>query len=201
MLEKVDASTDVAVRGDVDVAGRAAYNLVLTPRSQGTLVESVAVAVDGENGLPLSVEVRARGQQEPAFRTAFTSLQLGAPDAALFNFTPPPGATVKEQAVPQSGFGKLDKDRKTPAAAGKAPSVTGSGWETVVGFPARASAAGAGGPSADTLLNDPLLRQATVTVSGGRAISTSLLNVLLTDDGRIFVGSVPLERLQAAAAR
>ncbi|TSE18081.1 DUF2092 domain-containing protein [Arthrobacter sp. KBS0703] len=221
MLEKVDASTDVAVRGDVDVAGRAAYNLVLTPRSQGTLVESVAVAVDGESGLPLSVEVRARGQQEPAFRTAFTSLQLGAPDAALFNFTPPPGATVKEQAVPRSGFGKrdlgehakgtagagkneqgkLDKDRKTPAAAGRAPSVTGSGWEAVVGFPARAGAAGAVGPSADTLLNDPLLRQAAVAVSGGRAISTSLLNVLLTDDGRIFVGSVPLERLQAAAAR
>jgi outer membrane lipoprotein-sorting protein len=221
MLEKVDASTDVAVRGDVEVAGRAAYNLVLTPRAQGTLVESVAVAVDGENGLPLSVEVRARGQQEPAFRTAFTSLQLGAPDAALFNFTPPPGATVKEQAVPPSGYakrdpgehskgaagagkdeqGKLEKDRKMPAAAGKAPTVTGSGWETVVGFPARASAAGAGGPSAESLLNDPLLRQATVAVPGGRAISTSLLNVLLTDDGRMFVGSVPLERLQAAAAR
>jgi hypothetical protein len=39
-----------------------------------------------------------------------------------------------------------------------------------------------------------------VTVQGGRAISTSLVNVLLTDDGRTFVGSVPLERLQAAAA-
>jgi hypothetical protein len=55
-------------------------------------------------------------------------------------------------------------------------------------------------PSVDALLNDPLLRQATVAVPGGRAISTSLLNVLLTDDGRMFVGSVPLERLQAAAA-
>lgn len=220
MLEKVDASTDVAVRGDVEVAGRAAYNLVLTPRSQGTLVESVAVAVDGENGLPLSVEVRARGQQEPAFRTAFSSLKLEAPDAAIFNFTPPPGASVKELALPSSGYakrdlgqqgretsglgkdelGKLENDRKAPAAAGGAPSVTGTGWETVVGFPARANSAAAGAPSVDTLLNDPLLRQATVAVPGGRAISTSLLNVLLTDDGRMFVGSVPLERLQAAAA-
>lgn len=220
MLKKVDDSTDVAVRGDVEVAGRAAYNLVITPRSQGTLVESVAVAVDGENGLPLSVEVRARGQQEPAFRTAFSSLKLEAPDAALFNFAPPPGATVKELALPPSGYakrdlgehskgaagfgkdeqGKLGKDRKRPVAAGTAPSVTGSGWETVVGFPVRTSAAGAGMPSVDALLNDPLLRQATVAVPGGRAISTSLLNVLLTDDGRMFVGSVPLERLQAAAA-
>lgn len=221
MLEKVDASTDVAVRDDVEVAGRAAYNLVVTPRSQGTLVESVAVAVDGESGLPLSVEVRARGQQEPAFRTAFTSLKLEAPDASVFKFTPPPGATVKELALPSSGYakrdpgeygkgavgpgkdeqGKLEKDRRPPAAAGRAPSVTGSGWETVVGFPARANSPAAGAPSLDTLLNDPLLRQATVAVPGGRAISTSLLNVLLTDDGWMFVGSVPLERLQAAAAR
>jgi len=205
MLAKIDSSTDVTVGDDVEVAGRAAYNLTLTPRSQGTLVDSVAIAVDGEKGLPLSVEVRARGQAEPAFRTAFSSLTLGAPDAGLFNFTPPPGATVKDLALPETSHAKEDMGKhhakgKSPNATGKSPSVTGSGWETVVGFPARAGGATAGGPSADTLLKDPLLRQATVTVPGGRAISTSLLNVLLTDDGRVFAGSVPLERLQAAAA-
>jgi hypothetical protein len=83
--------------------------------------------------------------------------------------------------------------------------VTGSGWDSIVEFPARstspdAAAPGAGIPSIDALLTDPLLRQATVTVPEGRAISTSLLNVLFTDDGRVFAGSVPLERLQAAAA-
>jgi hypothetical protein len=36
-------------------------------------------------------------------------------------------------------------------------------------------------------------------VAGGRLLSTSLLNILLTDDGRAFVGSVPVERLQAVA--
>ncbi|WGZ79691.1 hypothetical protein [Arthrobacter sp. EM1] len=41
--------------------------------------------------------------------------------------------------------------------------------------------------------------QLAVAVPGGRLVSTSLLNVLILDDGRIFVGSVPLERLQAAA--
>ena len=51
----------------------------------------VAIAVDGETGLPLGVEVKARGQAEPAFSVAFTSLTLEAPDASLFNFTPPPG--------------------------------------------------------------------------------------------------------------
>jgi outer membrane lipoprotein-sorting protein len=223
MLEKLDGSTDVAVAEDTEVAGRAAYNLVLTPRSAVTLVGSVAVAVDGENGLPLSVEVRARGQQEPAFRTAFSNLTLGAPDAALFNFSPPPGASVKEVAVPANPNGtkgQADKNRtgkdladKNPAGRntdnknlrGHAPTVTGSGWERIVGIPAPSASAPSesgesGKQSVDRLLNDPLLRQATVTVQGGRAISTSLVNVLLTDDGRTFVGSVPLERLQAAAA-
>lgn len=214
MLAKIDSSTEVTVGEDVEVAGRTAYSLKLTPRSQGTLVDSVAIAVDGEKGLPLSVEVRARGQAEPAFRTAFSSLTLEAPDAGLFDFTPPPGATIKEMVLPQiphakqmphpkKDMGKHHADRKAPTAAGKSVSVTGSGWETVLGFPARAAAqngAPNAAPSIDTLLQDPLLRQATVAVPGGRAISTSLVNVLLTDDGRVFAGSVPLERLQTAAA-
>jgi outer membrane lipoprotein-sorting protein len=217
MLDKLDSSTEVAVAGDTEVAGRAAYNLVLTPRSDVTLVGSVAVAVDGENGMPLSVEVRARGQQEPAFRTGFSSLTLGAPDASLFNFSPPPGASVKELAVPATGHRKdmTDKDLGSKNRAdknwdhkglrGHVPMVTGTGWERIVGIPAPSASAPSASPesgkqSLDKLLNDPLLRQATVTVQGGRAISTSLVNVLLTDDGRTFVGSVPLERLQAAAA-
>ena len=218
MLEKLDGSTDVAVAEDTEVAGRAAYNLVLTPRSAMTLVGSVAVAVDGENGLPLSVEVRARGQQEPAFRTAFSNLTLGAPDAALFNFSPPPGASVKELAVPAKPGGAKDLADRNPGSKdpadrdsahkgmrGHTPTVTGSGWERIVGIPAPSASAPSesgesGKQSVDRLLNDPLLRQATATIQGGRAISTSLVNVLLTDDGRTFVGSVPLERLQAAAA-
>lgn len=221
VLARIDASTEVTVGEDVEVAGRAAYNLKLAPRSQGTLVESVAIAVDGEKGLPLSVEVRASGQAEPAFRAAFTSLTLETPDAGLFNFTPPPGATVKEQVLPPHRHGTLPPgagmpgarnpgrhpagDGKAAVAEKKSRWVTGSGWESIVELPARstspdAAAPGAAVPSIDTLLTDPLLRQATVTVPGGRAISTSLLTVLFTDDGRVFAGSVPLERLQAAAA-
>ena len=64
----------MTVGPDVQVAGRAAYNLVLTPKSEATLVDSVAIAVDGESGLPLGVELKARGQSEPAFSVAFTSL-------------------------------------------------------------------------------------------------------------------------------
>jgi hypothetical protein len=62
----------------------------------------------------------------------------------------------------------------------------------------------AGPPSEDNGLESgsgagALLEQAAVAVPGGKLLSTALVNVLILDDGRIFAGSVPLERLQSAA--
>jgi outer membrane lipoprotein-sorting protein len=193
-LAKIDPSTDVTVGADVQVAGRPAYNLVLTPKSDATLVSSIAVAVDGQTGLPLGVEVKARGQADPAFRVAYTSLTLAAPDASVFAFSPPPGATVKEIPVPEHKHG-TDSEKATPPAKDSArkPAVTGSGWDAVVEFPA-----GTQKPTSDAAAP---LQQLTVPVQGGRLLSTALVNVLMLDDGRIFAGSVPVERLQAAAAQ
>ena len=220
LLAKLDASTEVTVGPDVQVAGRAAYNLLLTPTSDATLVESVAIAVDGDSGLPLGVEVKARGQAEPAFSVAYTSLSLEAPDAAIFNFTPPPGATVEEIPVPDHKAAAAMPPSDAAAKAAKRPTVTGTGWATVLEFPAGAVALpgqaqpqdGAPDPATANPLqpgpSDPegtrsgaaaLLEQAAVAVPGGRLVSTSLVNVLILDDGRILAGSVPLDRLQAAA--
>ena len=194
LLAKIDPSTAVKVGADVRVAGRPAYNLVLTPKSDATLVASIAVAVDGQTGLPLSVEIKARGQADPAFRVAYTSLTLGAPDASVFKFSPPPGATVKEMTVqdrkPGQGSGHATSPAKENAHK---PAVTGSGWDSVIAFPA-----GAAGPASDATA---LLQQATVPVRGGRLLSTALVNVLVLDDGRVFAGSVPPARLLTAAAQ
>jgi outer membrane lipoprotein-sorting protein len=220
LLAAADPTTEIAVLPEVNVAGRAAYNLMITPRAEGTLIDSVAIAVDGQSGLPLSVELKARGQEEPAFKLAFTSLSLEAPDASLFAFSPPPGATVKEMEVPTHGPGQwpghgtesgVVPDRVAPdAVAPEAvapghrdpsgglprPTVTGSGWESVVEFPATPASAEAGA----MVSGDPLLQQAAVAVPGGRLFSTAVVNVLFTDDGRVFAGSVPAERLLTAAA-
>lgn len=196
LLAKLDPSTDISVGTDVQVAGRSAYNLVLTPRSQQTLVGSVSIAVDGENGLPLSFQVTARGQAEPAFALAYSSLTVGAPDPALFDFTPPPGTTVKEVQPPPPPLGAHPElEGHTRGSDVGRPQVTGSGWETVVGIRVGEDALAAEG----LLTREPLLQQAMVAVPGGKVLSTSLLNVLLTDDGRIFAGAVPVEMLQAAA--
>ncbi|MDQ1584062.1 MAG: hypothetical protein QOF36_2116 [Microbacteriaceae bacterium] len=186
LLAAVEPSTRVTVGTDTSVAGRTAYDLVLTPRSPVTLVGSVSIAVDSKTGLPLSVEVRARGQQDPAFRLAFSALSLDKPSADLFTFTPPPGATVKRQPLPTH-------DSTAPSrGALPRPAVSGSGWETVVQVPA--------GAVPPDILSSPLLMGAAKPVAGGRLLSTSLVNALLTSDGRLFVGAVPADRLQAAAS-
>jgi outer membrane lipoprotein-sorting protein len=230
LLAAADPTTEIAVLPEVNVAGRAAYNLMITPRTEGTLIGSVAIAVDGQSGLPLSVELKARGQEEPAFKLAFTSLSLEAPDASLFAFSPPPGATVKEMELPAHGTeqwpghgtesgvvpdrvapdavapdsvapeavapGAVAPGHRDPNGGLPRPTVTGSGWASVVEFPASPASAEAGA----MMSGDPLLQQAAVAVPGGRLFSTAVVNVLFTDDGRVFAGSVPAERLLTAAA-
>lgn len=205
LLAKLEKSSDVSVGTDVQVAGRAAYQLMLTPKSSSTLLASVAISVDGQNGMPLGVEVKARGQAEPAFRVAFTKLALETPDAAIFTFSPPPVATVKELPVPdhKSDGTKNRPDDKAKEGYKDKVHVSGTGWESVVELPAGAlngtkgtAPDQQGGPGSAA----SLLAQASVPVPGGRLLSTALVNVLMLDDGRVFAGSVPLERLQAAAA-
>ncbi|MFP7761937.1 LolA family protein [Marisediminicola sp. LYQ85] len=187
----VDESTEISVGSESEVAGRAAYELRLDPDDADTLVDSVSVSIDAETGLALAVEVRAVGAADPVFRSAFTEITLETPDASVFEFTPPEGATVTEKALPTGPSG----DRAVPETGGDesgAPTVIGSGWSTVVELgdvevPAE-------------LAESPLFDTATTAVDGGRAFSTALVSVLLTDDGRVLAGAVPVSVLQAAAA-
>lgn len=196
-LETVDPATEVTVAEDAMVAGRTAYRLVLDPDSDRTLVGSVVLAVDSETGLPLSVEVEARGQDTPAFELGFTELNLEAPAAELFAFTPPAGATVTEHAVREHGTdhpghaGDETADGTGDATADKDGKAIkhGSGWETVIELPARDL------PQVPDLLRTEL----TQPVDGGRLLSTALVNVFLADDGRVFAGAIPPELLQTAA--
>lgn len=188
MLAAIDPSTEVTVGADATVAGRSAYELVLTPRSTGTLVESVSIAVDSETGMPLAVAVQARGQAEPAFSVAFTELALEAPPASVFEVEPPAGATVKEFALP---LGPAGTDAAGAGGTDSGATVAGEGWDSVVQLPAASVPSG--------LRTDPLFDQLTTAVPGGRLFHTALVNVLITDDGRIFAGTVPAERLQFAA--
>ncbi|MFB2555680.1 LolA family protein [Herbiconiux liangxiaofengii] len=191
-LESVDPSTDVSLGADTTVAGREAYDLVLTPRTDETLVGSVSIAVDSETGLPLRVEVLARGASDPAFEVGFSSLSLDTPSADLFDFTAPEGATVTEKPLPTGSANRDDTGSGAPSDHAQ-PVVTGEGWGAVVEVPLGTADLG-------DVTSSPLFGQLTTRVDGGSLLQTTLVSVLLTDDGRVFAGAVGGDTLEAAAA-
>jgi outer membrane lipoprotein-sorting protein len=102
LLKAVGPTTVVSVQRNVYVAGQAAYQLSLVPRSSKSLVGSVLIAIDAARHIPLRVEVYARGSSTLAYSIGFTALTFGTPAASNFSFTPPPGATVQHVTVPSS---------------------------------------------------------------------------------------------------
>lgn len=183
-LDTADPSTEVTLGDTTSVAGRAAYQLELNPRTEATLVDMVTIAVDGETGLPLAVTVTAVGQTSPAFSVAYTDITLETPPAERFEFTPPPGTTVTEHSTKAEGDKQADPSQK--------PTTLGSGWETVMMLPAGSAPAKA--------LQSPQLQQLSTPVTGGRMISTALVSVLVTDDGSVLMGAVPPETLLSLAS-
>ncbi len=190
-LARITPSTTVTVDRTTSVAGHDAYTLVLTPKTSATTVGAVRIAVDATTGLPLEVQVVARGASSPAFDVAFTKLDYTVPAASRFVFTAPSGAKVTEHTVTPG-----TRAAHEPAKAAKAakPTVTGSGWDAVVTIPASDVPA-----ALDS--NATFLRLTQVAPAGGRLLSTSLVNVLRTADGRVLVGAVPADRLESLAAQ
>jgi outer membrane lipoprotein-sorting protein len=204
LLDEVRKYSDVKVDGTARVASRPAYELVLTPKpTERTLLREVRVAVDSETKVPLRVQVLANGQSAPALKVAFTEFTPGAQDANLFTFTPPQGATVKEEAeksdkpADHKGFGDL---------FGKLnPQVVGDGWDTTVvaklpsdlgSLTGQGGEAPWGGKGKGGNFNPTqLLKQFGKEVSGpfgtGYVFNTKVATALVTTDGRVALGAVP----------
>jgi hypothetical protein len=192
-LAGLDESTEVAVGTDARVAGRDVYELILTPRTDDTLVGEMRFAIDGENGAALAASVTARGASDPAFRTGFTQVDFTAPDPSVFAFAPGDDITVTEQVVPLPADHGEGDAAKSDAAS---PVVYGEGWSAVVEMPDSSEGDVFAGLDAEQLA---LLESVTTAVDGGRVLQTSLVSVLITDDGRVLAGAVPADRLVEAA--
>lgn len=186
LLAKVDGTTAVTVDTAQQVADRDAYTLVLTPRTSATTIGSVRIAVDAVTGLPLEVQVLARGASSPAFQTGFTSISYAVPAASRFAFTPPADAKVTTKRLSAG-----DRPAGKAVDPAKRPTVSGSGWASVIALPA--------GVAPADLASNATVRRLTTAADGGRLLHTALVNVLLTDDGRVLAGAVPASRLESAA--
>jgi outer membrane lipoprotein-sorting protein len=132
-LARVGPATAVSVDRNVTVAGEAAYQLVLAPRSSGSLVGQVRIAIDARHNVPLRVQVFAKGATSPAVQVAFTSVSFARSSTGNFAFSPPAGATVTQESAGSGSY-----------ASGQAPhggsitngvSVIGHGWLAVAGLP------------------------------------------------------------------
>lgn len=205
LLGRVGPTTTVSVGRAASIAGRSAYDLRLTPRSGDSTIGHADVYVDSRTGLPLCVGVTPRHSTSEAIDVRYTSLTLARPAGTVFNFVPPPRATVKQDALPESQAVPKAHDR-SPSAT-EAPRVIGSGWSAVAEVPgidlagALSTSNGHSGDSAGNPLSALLRssRQVNGTYGSGRLLSTRLLSVLLTDDGRLFVGAVSPSALSRAA--
>jgi hypothetical protein len=212
-LEAIDPSTEVTTSGVGTVAGRDAYELTLTPRDPATLVARVALSMDAETNVPLRVRVYSTTLPDPAFEVGFSSVDYSTPDASLFEFTPPPGASVTEHDAADAG---PSAGPTAARAEGPEPTVVGEGWSTVVitelpvdsladlaedGMRASSDEADRGGDPAATAL---ALIEALPAESGawgtGRVLRGTLFSVILTDDGRVAIGAVSPQALGAALA-
>ncbi|MBO0846296.1 MAG: hypothetical protein J2P22_12870 [Nocardioides sp.] len=207
-LKAINPTTRVTTESTAQVAGRSAYQLVLTPRDRRSLVGSVRIAIDGSTHVPTRVQVFARGATGPAFQVGFTSFSTSTPPDSTFAFTPPPGATVKQGSTPMT----LPKRVRHPhLRASDLPQVVGKGWTSVVVADvgsAQDKALGKAPSQAQGAMPNgglPAILDSMPSVSGawgsGHLLRTPLFSAVITDDGRLAVGAVAPSMLYAALSQ
>jgi outer membrane lipoprotein-sorting protein len=96
VLEGVSPYAVASVATPERVAGRDAYTLRLSPRSERTLVGAVDVAIDAETRLPLRLQVVPRNALDPSIEVGFSAIDYGSVDPSIFTFDPPAEANVTD---------------------------------------------------------------------------------------------------------
>jgi outer membrane lipoprotein-sorting protein len=212
-LAAIDGSSKVDTTGAAEVAGRDAYELVVSPRDATSLVGQVRLAIDAVEHIPLRVDVYAKNATKPAVRVAFEQVSFTVPDAQQFAFNPPPGAKIEEVApsadkIEQHAEGGPAAGKPSKIADGEDFKVIGEGWASIftgklpasldeISKEASSAEAGDGGEMVEGLLGT--LEKVSGSWGSGRLLSGSLFTVLITDDGRVFAGAVTPEALYAVA--
>ncbi|MEV0184035.1 DUF2092 domain-containing protein [Streptomyces sp. NPDC050625] len=221
-LKSVDDTTSVTVDGTVQVAGRDAYKLLVKPKQSGTTVGAISIAVDAKTGLPLKFTLTPNSGGAAVVDAGFTQVSFAKPAASTFDFTPPKGAKVTEedQASKAPGKGSLKPgDDFTKGAEGfkgaeglkgakgfkgdEGFDVLGKGWNSIATFDTGSkgglpSGSAAGGGDLGGFLGS-LGDQVHGKFGKGTVFSTRLINALITDDGKVYVGAVTKDALVQAA--
>lgn len=201
LVTAMQADSTVSVDGTARVADRPVYQLVLAPKpTEKTLLREIRVSVDSELRIPLQLEVLANGQSDPAVKIGFTEFSDAQQDPELFRFTPPAGATVSEQDLPDEAHGKAVDDWLSQADF----KTVGRGWDIVATGKVPADALAAAEGMSDRSGQDmfALLGTFGKKVHGdfgtGYVISASVGTALITEDGKVAIGAVPEQVVKEA---
>ncbi|OUD03144.1 LolA family protein [Streptomyces swartbergensis] len=217
-LKAADDTTSVTVDGTAQVAGRDAYKLLIKPKQSGTTVGAITVAVDSETGMPLKFTLTPASGGAAVVDAGFTQVSFAKPAASTFDFTPPKGAKVTEEKDAgkgaEKGFGKgfhkgFDKGEarkhapKSEEGLGKGlggMKTIGEGWNSIATFDTGGEGvpSGKGGGDLGGFV-DSLGDKVTGKFGSGTVFSTRLVNALITDDGKVYVGMVTKDALVKAA--
>ncbi|MFE6100831.1 outer membrane lipoprotein carrier protein LolA [Streptomyces laurentii] len=222
VLKAAGDTTSIGVGGTAKVAGRDAYQLVIKPKQAGSMVESVKIAVDASTGTPLKFTLASVDGGKPVLDAGFTKVDFGKPDASAFDFKAPKGAKVTEGSA--DAFGKGGKDGKEGPAAGlekgfggplgslmggageagknggNHPEVIGEGWTAIAKLDTGAKAPKTEeAPKEFQGFLDGLGDKVSGKFGSGTVFKTKIVNALMTEDGRVYVGAVTPQALVDAA--
>jgi outer membrane lipoprotein-sorting protein len=93
-LTRLMGKVNVSGAQPTDVAGQAAYRVVVSPKHDGGLLGSVQLAWDAERGVPLQFAIYARGNSTPVLSLRATNISYGSVPASDFDVTPPAGSQI-----------------------------------------------------------------------------------------------------------
>ena len=198
-LAAIEPTTTVTTDSSVSVADREAYELVLDPDDDATLISQIRMAIDGETKMPLRVQVFGKGN-ELVFEVGYDSVSFTRPDDREFEFNPPPDTEVTEgePITPPDSPSAKDRDEAKEKAeeARKQAKVVGTGWSTVVVRQLDEDPNASGSPELEEFLGQ--LTPVEGTWGSGRLLAGTAFSAVLTDDGRIAIGAVEPEKLYEA---
>ncbi|MGQ5650480.1 LolA family protein [Streptomyces sp. EKR5.2] len=210
-LKAGDKTTSVTVDGTAQVAGRDAYKLLIRPKQSGTTVGAISIAVDARTGMPLKFTLTPASGGAAVVDVGFTEVSFARPAASTFDFTPPKGTKVTQGDEMKGHEGKAQPKGMEKAlpkgmekgAEGTGPKTIGEGWNAIAVFDSGgkggvpSGAASDGGAAAGFL--GSLGDQVKGKFGSGTVFSTRLVNALMTDDGKVYVGAVTKDALVKAA--
>jgi hypothetical protein len=116
-LAELAKHLNVGAARPTDVAGRPAYSVRVSPKTNGGLLGGAQLAWDAVHGTPLEAAAYARGSSSPVLELKVSDISYGPVSSSVFDISPAPGTKVTNLGTVQ---GRPNADHGAP------PPVTGS---------------------------------------------------------------------------